>query len=136
MPSGNSTMALNLFNLAKLVRKEDYRSHAEQMLVNVYDGMENYGSGYSNWAILLDAFTNGSFEFVCTGSEAKNSAMRLAKNYLPSALVLFPKGEELAPVFDLHDRYREQISACKEHLCFSTTASVEEVYREVMNNKL
>ena len=136
MPSGNSTMALNLFNLAKLVRKEDYRSHAEQMLVNVYDGMENYGSGYSNWAILLDAFTNGSFEFVCTGSEAKNSAMRLAKNYLPSALVLFPKGEELAPVFDSHDRYREQISACKEHLCFSTTASVEEVYREVMNNKL
>lgn len=136
MPSGNSTMALNLFNLGRLLRKEEYRKHAEQMLANVYDGMEHYGSGYSNWAILLDACVNGSFDVVCTGPAAKEKAFDLAKSYLPTALIVYPKGEKLAPVFDTHDRTREQISACKEQLCFSSSDNVEEVYREVMNNKL
>lgn len=56
IPSTNSIMANNLLTLSLLTDKLDYEEKAKQMLQNVIDGMEQYGSGYSNWALLLLRF--------------------------------------------------------------------------------
>ena len=52
IPSSNSVMARNYFRLGTYFREDRWLEHARQMLANVYDGMETYGSGYSNWAHL------------------------------------------------------------------------------------
>lgn len=56
IPSTNSIMANNLLTLSLLKDKLDYEEKAKQMLQNVIEGMEQYGSGYSNWALLLLRF--------------------------------------------------------------------------------
>jgi uncharacterized protein YyaL (SSP411 family) len=56
IPATNSTMANNLLTLSLLTDNLDYESKSKQLLQNVIEGMEQYGSGYSNWALLLLRF--------------------------------------------------------------------------------
>ncbi len=62
IPSSNSVMAKNYFRLGTYFREDRWLEHARQMLANMYDGMETYGSGYSNWAHLLLEMNQGLTE--------------------------------------------------------------------------
>ena len=62
IPSSNSVMARNFFQLGTYFREERWTENARQMLANIYDGMETYGSGYSNWAKLLLEMNQGFAE--------------------------------------------------------------------------
>jgi uncharacterized protein YyaL (SSP411 family) len=62
IPSSNSVMARNFFRLGTYFREDRWIEHARQMLANMYDGMETYGSGYSNWAQLLLEMSQGFTE--------------------------------------------------------------------------
>lgn len=62
IPSSNSVMARNFFRLGTYFREDRWLEHARQMLANMYDGMETYGSGYSNWAHLLLEMNQGLTE--------------------------------------------------------------------------
>lgn len=53
IPSTNSVMANNLLTLGLLADNYALELQSKQMLENISDGMETYGSGYSNWALLL-----------------------------------------------------------------------------------
>ena len=86
--SSNSQMANNLFKLGTLLQKEDYIERAKQMLSNVYGGMENYGSGYSNWSLLLMNFTQKFYETVIIGNDFKEKAIELNKNYIPQTILI------------------------------------------------
>src|SRR5690606_3167029 len=57
IPASNSVMANNLFLIGTIYEDKKYVAIAQQMIANVYDGMEQYGSGYSNWA-------NGMMNFI------------------------------------------------------------------------
>jgi uncharacterized protein YyaL (SSP411 family) len=62
IPSSNSVMARNYLRLGTYYRNEKWTGYARQMLANMYDGMETYGSGYSNWAQLLLEMNQGMVE--------------------------------------------------------------------------
>ena len=64
IPSSNSIMAMNFYRLGHYYRNEQWILDAKQMLLNVYDGMEQYGSSYSNWGILLLTMLTGYIEIV------------------------------------------------------------------------
>ncbi|HBW85353.1 MAG TPA: thioredoxin domain-containing protein [Crocinitomicaceae bacterium] len=53
IPSTNSVMAMNFLRLGTYFKKSDWLYYSEQMVSNVYEGMEQYGSGYSHWANVL-----------------------------------------------------------------------------------
>ncbi len=52
IPATNSVMANNLLTLFHLTDNFDFEKKALQILANVADGMDQYGSGYSNYALL------------------------------------------------------------------------------------
>jgi uncharacterized protein YyaL (SSP411 family) len=62
IPSSNSVIARNFYRLGTYFREERWIENARQMLANMYDGMETYGSGYSNWAQLLLEMNQGLTE--------------------------------------------------------------------------
>ncbi|MFM6934167.1 MAG: thioredoxin domain-containing protein [Flavobacteriales bacterium] len=62
IPASNSVMARNFFRMGTYFREERWLNNARQMLANMYDGMETYGSGYSNWAHLLLEMNQGIIE--------------------------------------------------------------------------
>ena len=77
IPSSNSVMARNFLKLGHYFRNDNWISNAKQMLANVYEGMEHYGSGYSNWGNLL-------FEVMDDFKEVNIVSMHLPmKDYLP-----------------------------------------------------
>lgn len=53
IPASNSVMAHAFLTMGQYFQNQAWRDSAKQMLTNIYDGMEAYGSGYSNWGLLL-----------------------------------------------------------------------------------
>lgn len=51
--SSNSVMAHAFLTMGFYYQNQEWTTSAQQMLQNIYDGMETYGSGYSNWGLLL-----------------------------------------------------------------------------------
>jgi uncharacterized protein YyaL (SSP411 family) len=53
LPASNSVMAHAFLTMGFYYQNQDWTNSAQQMLQNIYDGMETYGSGYSNWGLHL-----------------------------------------------------------------------------------
>ncbi|MFM7301211.1 MAG: thioredoxin domain-containing protein, partial [Crocinitomicaceae bacterium] len=70
IPASNSVMAHNFHKLSYFYRNPEWKENAKQMLANIYDGMEMYGSGYSNWALLLLQFIESMEEIEIVGLNA------------------------------------------------------------------
>jgi uncharacterized protein YyaL (SSP411 family) len=73
IPSSNSVMARNFYRLGTYFRDDHWIENARQMLANMYDGMETYGSGYSNWAQLLLEMSQGFTEVHLIGITSNES---------------------------------------------------------------
>ena len=122
-------MAKNLFYLGHYYNKKDFIDMAKQQIANIYDGMEQYGSGYSNWASLLMKIVNDFYQVVVSGRDAVTSARGLQKEYLP--LVLFAGGSK-ATIPITHDKQGSDKTmhfVCYDGTCLLPTHDV----REVMN---
>ena len=132
LPASNSVMAHNLFRLSHLYYNESYTKIAQQMLTNVYDGMEMYGSSYSNWGSLLLNIVNDYYQISIIGNESQQMSLYLQKNYLPN--VLFAGGNDLSiPV--LADKKIDNetiIYVCYDGTCLAPSKSIEEVIRIVI----
>lgn len=89
IPSGNSIMANNLWNLGHLFEKKEWLNDSRQQLANVYDGMEMYGSGYSNWGILLLNNVNRFYEVVLSGEVSSDRLLNWLKQYIPNCLTAY-----------------------------------------------
>jgi uncharacterized protein YyaL (SSP411 family) len=95
IPSTNSTMAKVLFKLGTLTANEDYISKSKQMLSNVYDGMEAYGSAYSNWGMLAMNMTYPYYEVAITGGNWKKLSAELNTYYQPNKVLMGGEKGEL-----------------------------------------
>ena len=81
IPATNSVMAHNFHKLSYFYRKEKWKENAEQMLANVYDGMGMYGSGYSNWALLLLQILDSMEEIEIVGAKANEIRQNTNKKF-------------------------------------------------------
>ncbi|MCE3296842.1 MAG: hypothetical protein K0R65_2556 [Crocinitomicaceae bacterium] len=86
-PATNSVMCHNLLVLGTYFDNASYLKDARQMLMNVYEGMEQYGSGYSNWAIALMHFLDNLKDISITGKNWKENLREIASAYLPGTLL-------------------------------------------------
>jgi uncharacterized protein YyaL (SSP411 family) len=100
MPAANSVLANVLFDLGMLNGNTSYIERSRQMLANMYDGMEQYGSGYSNWGILLLKHTFPYLQMVVSGKDAKNSLANHLTQYQPNAQFAVADGSDIALVKD------------------------------------
>ncbi len=89
IPASNSIMANNLWNLGHLFEQQEWLKDARQQLMNLYDGMEQYGSGYSNWAILLLNNTNRFYEVVVSGDTSGERLSEWQQIYAPYTITAY-----------------------------------------------
>ncbi|MEO9257346.1 MAG: thioredoxin domain-containing protein, partial [Crocinitomicaceae bacterium] len=133
--SSNSQMANNLFRLGTLLQREDYIERAKQMLSNVYGGMENYGSGYSNWSLLLMNFTQKHYETVIIGDDYKDKAIELSKNYIPQTILIASAEENSLEL--TKDRFKSGetlIYICEDKTCQQPEKSIDEALK-ILNKR-
>lgn len=131
IPSSNSVMANNLFKLGVYFRNDNYTSSAKQMLANIYDGMETYGSGYSNWANLLMNFTHPFFEIAIVGEETKKKKKEFNENFLPNILFAGGNNTNLPFLSDKVKSSQGSIFVCVDQTCKSPVNDVKEALKSV-----
>lgn len=91
IPSTNSVMAHNLLDLSLLTEQPELEKQAMQMLANIADGMEQYGSGYSNWALLLLRLEEGVGYLTVPKTDR---TLELQQLLSPFALVKYASNEQ------------------------------------------
>jgi uncharacterized protein YyaL (SSP411 family) len=135
IPSSNSVMAHNFRKLGELYYRKDLGDRSRQMLANVYDGMEQYGSGYSNWALLLMDYVCTSYVVAITGTgNTEEKAQGLRKVYLPEVLLTGGKKASLPVLEDKAFKATAHFQVCYEGTCLLPTDSVDEVIQLIRRN--
>jgi hypothetical protein len=94
IPATNSAMANNLLSLAMIFERTDFEQLARQQLQNLLDGMEHYGSGYSNWALLLQRLLRPRYCLHVHGSTTPELRSEIGKLVSPQVLVRYEAEEE------------------------------------------
>ncbi len=133
IPSSNSVMANNLFSLGLLTGRMDWVNRSEQMLHNVYDGMEMYGSGYSNWALLLLRIIGVQKEVVFSGTKA-DEAIKEFRDQIDMN-VLIAKATENSTLSICSGRHSADelvIYVCEKGACSLPVNSVAEAISRVI----
>ncbi|MFT6246605.1 MAG: hypothetical protein ACJAXI_003387 [Crocinitomicaceae bacterium] len=132
IPSSNSVMARNLFYLSKYFHDHAFQERAKFMLANVYDGMEMYGSGYSNWGMLLNHQIFSLHEIVCM-DDTQSSVETIQSAELPKILLAKRNSKSALPIFnDKRDADTKSMFVCVEGACLLPTTDVTEAINQVI----
>jgi uncharacterized protein YyaL (SSP411 family) len=126
LPASNSVMANNLFFLGKLLDNETYLDDSKQMLANVYDGMEMYGSGYSNWGQLLLYSTEPFFEAMVVGEDYQEKLIQLQKHFLPAVIFAGGKNPTLPMVQEKQPFDSTWYYICSGNTCSPPTEDLDD----------
>ena len=132
IPASNSVMANVLFQLGHYFAEPRYAELSLQMLQNVRKDMPRYGSGYSNWAILMLNHIASYYEIVVAGSQAKDYVRELQGGYLPNALFAGAIVEAQGQIPLLEDRFVEgetRVYVCEGGVCQLPVRTVAEALK-------
>ena len=133
MPASNSVMASNLFLLGKYLDEPIYTQEAEQMISNIYDGMENYGSGYSNWSNVLLNFVQPFGEICVSGPDEAQIRSKIASIYLPNVILHGGQKRSLPILKDKLFNADNEISICHNQTCFAPVSDALSALEIVKN---
>ncbi|MCW0484701.1 thioredoxin domain-containing protein [Gaoshiqia sediminis] len=117
IPSSNSVMANNLFQLGHLLGKPGYLEVAEKMLEKVGESAAQFPSGHSNWLNLALSFSDDQFEVAITGPEAIRFGRELQTNYMPNCLFCMGETENLPLLKNRVNKGKTQIYVCQNQAC-------------------
>jgi uncharacterized protein YyaL (SSP411 family) len=118
IPASNSIMANNLFKLSHYYSNSYYLKVSKQMLSNIYDKVENYGGGYSNWLELLSNYVSTYYEIAISGSDALNKLKEINTKYIPNKLIAGTISKSNIPLMEGRNATNETlIYICVDGAC-------------------
>jgi uncharacterized protein YyaL (SSP411 family) len=132
IPASSSQMAINLNTLSIYFDENNYRHISENLLKSVIKEIENYGPGYSNWAMLLLQKLKPQIEVVIVGKTVNENLVALYKQSPPN--VIFALSDKKSDLPLLKNRYVDNqtlIYVCKNNSCLLPTESVEEALKQL-----
>jgi len=132
IPASNSSLAKSLFVMGHYFEKEKYIRMAEQMLHNVSHLMQEYGAGYSNWAMLHLYKVAPFYEIVLCGKNSEILRKQLEETYIPNKILLGSNGESRLPL--LKDKFVEGknlVYVCENKSCRLPVSSVEAALQHI-----
>jgi hypothetical protein len=132
IPASSSQMAINLHTLSIYFDEDSYHQISESLLKSVIKEIENYGPGYSNWAMLLLQKLKPQTEVVIVGKTVNENLVALYKQSPPN--VIFALSDKKSDLPLLKNRYVEEqtlIYVCKNNSCLLPSKSVEEALKQI-----
>lgn len=134
IPSANSCMARVLSALGRYFGQEEWIQRARAMLFQVANEMPRYGSGFSNWGILLLEQLYPQYELVVAGEPEPEARHHLLHAWQPDALFAWTRhGEERLPL--LRGRFvphEVRYYRCENGTCHLPKNSWKEVREELV----
>ncbi|MBL0340468.1 MAG: thioredoxin domain-containing protein [Bacteroidetes bacterium] len=119
IPSSNSQMAINLYNLGHYFENEEWVERSKKMLSQMSKFLETYPSGYSNWLQLWIYFSQSTKEFAVCGKNALNKRNELASSYLYPGTIIAGcvSTENVSLTRDRIIKDKTLIYFCKDRTC-------------------
>jgi uncharacterized protein YyaL (SSP411 family) len=100
IPSSNSIMALNLFQLSHHFSDKSMLKKAKQMLNNLASDIDENPLSYANWLHVMTHFTNPYYEVAIVGENAPSIRKKLQFSYIPNILITGSTKESNLPLLE------------------------------------
>lgn len=136
IPASSSQMAMNLYKLSIYFDEVNYHQISKNLLKSVIKEIENYGPGYSNWALLLLQILKPQTEVVIVGKSVNEKFVALYKQAPPN--VIFALSELNSDLPLLKNRFIEEqtlIYVCKNNSCLLPSESIEDALKQIEESK-
>ncbi|WP_196889739.1 thioredoxin domain-containing protein [Aureivirga sp. CE67] len=117
IPSSNSMMANNLFKLGLFFSNAHYSEVSKQMLHNIQDQIETYGSGFSNWLILMCNFIGEFYEIAISGKDITEISTKFRKKYIPNIILAGNTKSSEIPLLKSRESIDTKVYICKNKNC-------------------
>ncbi|MFZ0426903.1 MAG: thioredoxin domain-containing protein [Acidobacteriota bacterium] len=139
-PSGNSTSARNLLELAELTGEERYGTLARRMLERLAPALSRYPDAFGNWLCAADSLIGPVQEIVVVGEPAQREPLVavIRRLYLPRKVLLLAssnggvEGMELPLLEGRTDRADAATAyVCESYTCREPTSDPEELARQL-----
>ena len=134
IPSPNSVMANNLFQLGHINYNVDYSKQSKTMLTTLLPYITEYSSSYANWSHLLLKVSHPFYEIAIVGDDVSLKISDLGQKYLPNTLIVGSAMESELPLFK--DRYvdgESYIYVCQDRVCKLPVRTVEQAIEQLKN---
>jgi uncharacterized protein YyaL (SSP411 family) len=130
IPASNSQMAIDLYKLGVLLDNKEYKSISKKMLNNVYNDIQSYPSGYSNWAILALHMSTPYYEIAITGDNWQEKLKELNEHYIPNKVLMGGTKSEL-PLLEGKFIGETTIFVCQEGSCKMPVTEVDDAINQM-----
>ncbi|MGB1315686.1 MAG: thioredoxin domain-containing protein [Chitinophagales bacterium] len=130
IPSSNSSMAKALFLLSDYMVNDDYKDVSDKMLNNMLEYVRQYGTYYSNWALLLNMNLHKPNEIAIVGKDYEKHRKEMMARFIPNAIYLGGKNEGSLALLEGKlvdgDTY---IYVCQNRICKLPVKEVDEAMK-------
>jgi uncharacterized protein len=119
-PSGNSTMAKNLLQLAHFFDKNEYKALAVNMLSRIMGSVEQYPTSFGKWATVVLGLVYPSLEIAVVGSNAVEKGRGINAHFLPNKIMMASVvASDKFPLLKgrTHTSDDAYIYVCKNYVC-------------------
>ncbi len=134
IPSGNSTMALNLYLLSKFFNENKYQKLASQMIRSFQKAIGKYPSSFGRWARVWLHLTQQSYEVAVVGDEYKEKVAELSANYWPNMIIMADvEGNDQYPILAKRKGKKPtKIYICQNYACQLPVEDTKEAIKMVL----
>jgi uncharacterized protein YyaL (SSP411 family) len=119
VPSGNSVMAYNLFQLSVLFDKPDWKERSLNMVSSLGLAVYRYPVSFGIWASLLQEIITGSLEVVIVGEKYEELRADFFGKYLPHRVLMSSAAEyqQFPLLANKTNDKQTLIYLCKDFVC-------------------
>ncbi|MDT0642245.1 thioredoxin domain-containing protein [Zunongwangia sp. F363] len=126
LPSSNAVTAGNLLNLGILLENEEYLEMSRTMLSQMQKQLKSGPASYANWIKLLGKNTYGYYEIAIMGEKAVEKNKYLQREYLPVAVFMGGREENLPLLKGKLSPGENLIYVCENRTCKYPVQTVKE----------
>ncbi len=127
VPSGNSVMAYNLYQLSIYFDRRDWKERSLKMVSSLGELISRHPTSFGIWACLLTELTTGTYEIAILGNNYQRLHMELFDYYLPHKVLMASDIEnDEFPMF-LGKLVQEKpiIYLCKDYKCQQPVSTIK-----------
>ena len=129
VPSGNSTMALNLQRLAIVFDRQDWSAMATKLLAAIRTSTVHHASSFARYASAMINECYGMREIAIVGKNALEKAADLQQNFIPNVVYMASQNtdNQYAMLKDKSKNDDALIYLCQNYACQKPVESVAEI---------
>jgi len=134
-PSGNATMAYNIYRLSILFDIPEWKQNAQRMVSSLSNHAIQYPTSFGIWSNLLMEMTFGTYEIAVVGEQFEVVAERVLAEYIPHKVFMAgSKGHvELPLLAEKPSTNPALIYLCTAYSCLKPVSQISQLLELITN---